>query len=75
MQNHKGGQRKLSEIRELVFFYARTTGFGVRGDLLLHRACAAIYFVTLDSGCDAMDAGALEEAAPGAFFMNFDTGI
>ena len=42
---------------------------------LLLRACAALYFVTFDTGGDAMDDGAWDEAAAGAFFMNFFSGM
>ncbi len=75
VKDHKGGQRKPREIREVVILIAKTTRFGVRGDSILLRPCAALYFVTFDTGGDAMDNGALDEAAAGAFFMNFVSGI
>ena len=34
-----------------------------------------LYFVTFDTGGDAMDAGDSEESAAGAFFINFLSGI
>lgn len=60
---------------EMAYACLRSRRLTVRGDSILLRACAARYFVTFDAGCDAMDDGALDEAAAGAFFMNFVSGI
>ena len=48
-----------------------------RGDWTLLSAGAALYFVAVDAGGDAMDDGTWNEAADGAgaFFMNFFSGI